>query len=83
MPRTDDVVREVLSLLGPMVEADGGSISLDELSDDESRLDVHYARGFNDACSTCVIDGDSLKAFIEEGLQTRGINIARITVRET
>src|ERR1019366_5039304 len=34
MPRTDDVVREVLSLLGPMVEADGGSISLDELSDD-------------------------------------------------
>ncbi|MEU4657433.1 hypothetical protein AB0G32_26420 [Streptomyces sp. NPDC023723] len=82
MTQVQDVVREVLTLLEPMVEPDGGSIRLAEFSPEQSRLTVDYSRGTNDACSTCVLDGDSLKAFIEEGLQTRGIQLTEITVRE-
>ncbi len=83
MAHTDDVIREVLNLLEPMVAPDGGSIRLAEFSDSESRLAVDYLRGSNDACSTCVLDGESLKAFIEEGLQTRGVELTEVTVHET
>lgn len=82
MTRTNDVIREVLTLLGPMVEPDGGSLHVAEFSDADSRLAVDYLRGSNDACSTCVLDGESLKAFIEEGLQTRGVELSEVTVRE-
>ncbi|MFJ9710302.1 NifU family protein [Streptomyces sp. NPDC101234] len=82
MPRAQEVVQEVLALLEPMVAPDGGSIRLAEFAPEQSRLTVDYSRGHNDACSTCVLDGDSLKAFIEEGLQTRGIELSEVTVRE-
>ncbi|MFJ9563918.1 NifU family protein [Streptomyces fuscichromogenes] len=82
MPQAREVVQEVLALLEPMVAPDGGSIRLAEFAPEQSRLTVDYSRGRNDACSTCVLDGDSLKAFIEEGLQTRGIALAEVTVRE-
>jgi len=82
MPQAQDVVQEVLTLLEPMVAPDGGSIRLAEFSPDQSRLTVDYSRGSNDVCATCVLDADSLKAFIEEGLQTRGIELAEVTVRE-
>ncbi|MEV1025196.1 hypothetical protein [Streptomyces sp. NPDC050264] len=81
MTQSEDTIREVLSLLEPMVEPDGGSIRLAEYSAEPSRLVVDYARGTNDACSTCVLDADSLKAFIEEGLQTRGVPVDEVTVR--
>ncbi|MEV7388200.1 MULTISPECIES: hypothetical protein [unclassified Streptomyces] len=82
MPRAQEVVQEVLALLEPMVAPDGGSIRLAEFAPEQSRLTVDYSRGHNDVCSTCVLDGDSLKAFIEEGLQTRGIELSQVTVRE-
>ncbi|MCX4815225.1 NifU family protein [Streptomyces sp. NBC_01239] len=82
MPQAQDVVREVLTLLEPMVAPDGGSIRLTEFAPEQSRLTVDYVRGHNDACSTCVLDGESLKAFIQEGLQTRGIELSDVTVRE-
>jgi Fe-S cluster biogenesis protein NfuA len=82
MAHTDDVIHEVLTLLEPMVAPDGGTIRLAEFDGAGSRLAVDYLRGTNDACSTCVLDGESLKAFIEEGLATRGVNLAEITVRE-
>ncbi|MGW4911100.1 NifU family protein [Streptomyces sp. NPDC004270] len=82
MPQAQDVVNEVLELLEPIVAPDGGSIRLAEFAPEQSRLTVDYSRGHNDACATCVLDGESLKAFIEEGLQTRGIELAEVTVRE-
>jgi Fe-S cluster biogenesis protein NfuA len=83
MPCTDDVIREVLTLLESMVEPDGGSVRLAGFSDEDSRLAVDYLRGSNDACARCVLDGESLKAFIEDGLETRGVQLSEITVRET
>ncbi|MGW2824279.1 NifU family protein [Streptomyces sp. NPDC001443] len=82
MPQAQDVVQEVLTLLEPMVAPDGGTIRLAEFAPEQSRLTVDYSRGHNDACSTCVLDGESLKAFIEEGLETRGIRLTEVTVRE-
>ncbi|MFF3567587.1 NifU family protein [Nocardia jiangxiensis] len=83
MADTVDVIREVIGLLEPMVAPDGGSIRLAEFAAEKSRLTVDYLRGSNDACSTCVLDGESLKAFIEEGLQTRGIQLTEVIVSES
>lgn len=82
MAQAESVIREVLSLLEPMVEPDGGSLRIAEFSEDSTALVVDYLRGTNDACSTCVLDGESLQAFIEEGLDTRGVKLASVTVRE-
>lgn len=78
-----EVIREVLGLLEPMVAPDGGSLRVGEFAPAEATLIVDYARGVNDACATCVIDGESLKAFIEESLQTRGVQLAGVTVNES
>lgn len=84
MTQPDEIVREVLALLEPMVVSDGGSLRVGELDEGASRLVVDLARSTgDDACSTCVIDAESLKAFIDEGLQTRGVALADITVRES
>lgn len=77
-----DVIDEVLSLLAPMLEPDGGSLRIAEYSEEESRLVVDYLRGSSEACSMCVLDGESLGAFIEEGLQTRGVDLADVSVHE-
>lgn len=82
MTNTDSVISEVLTLLEPMVASDGGSIRMNDYSAEKSRLAVDYLRGTNDACSSCVLDGESLKAFIDEGLRTRGIELSEITVSE-
>jgi len=83
MALPNEVVDEVLGLLEPMVAPDGGSLRVAEFAPERSALVVDYARGVNDACATCVIDGESLKAFIDEGLQTRGLHLADITVKES
>lgn len=83
MTQPDEVIREVLGLLEPMVAPDGGSLRLAEFLPEQSRLTVDYSRGVNEACATCVIDGESLKAFIDEGLQTRGVHLSEITVSES
>lgn len=82
MTQTNDIIREVLTLLEPMVQPDGGSIRIGDFSEEKSQLTVDYSRGVNDACATCVLDADSLKAFIDEGLQTRGVSLADITISE-
>ena len=83
MAQPDEVISEVLGLLEPMVVQDGGSLRVAEFSAGTSTLIVDYAKGHNDACESCVIDGESLKAFIDEGLQTRGLHLSEITVSET
>jgi Fe-S cluster biogenesis protein NfuA len=83
MAQPDQVISEVLGLLEPMVTQDGGSLKVAEFSAERSTLIVDYAKGVNDACASCVIDGESLKAFIDEGLQTRGLHLSEITVSET
>lgn len=76
----DEVIREVLGLLEPMVVQDGGSLRIGEFSPERSTLVVDHVRGVNDACATCVIDSDSLRAFIDEGLQARGVRLDEIIV---
>lgn len=77
------VIEEVLALLGPMVATDGGSMRIGEFSEGESRLVVDYTQGVNEACATCVIDAESLKAFVEEGIRSRGVEVADVQIRET
>lgn len=81
MPRTNDVITEVLGLLEPMVAPDGGALRIAEFSDADASLVVDYLRG-SGACESCVVDGDSLKVFIEEGLAVRGVQFGEVTVRE-
>lgn len=81
MPGTNDVITEVLGLLEPMVAPDGGALRIAEFSDADASLVVDYQRG-SGACESCVLDGDSLKAFIEEGLAVRGVRLAEVTVRD-
>jgi Fe-S cluster biogenesis protein NfuA len=83
MAQPDEVISEVLGLLEPMVVQDGGSLRVAEFSAERSALVIDYIKGVNDACASCVIDGESLKAFIDEGLQTRGVHLTDITVSET
>ena len=83
MAQPDEVVSEVLGLLEPMVIQDGGSLRVADFSAERSTLVVDYAKGYNEACESCVIDGESLKAFIDEGLQSRGVHLSHITVSET
>lgn len=83
MAQPVEVINEVLGLLEPMVAPDGGSLRVGEFSPEQSRLTVDYSRGVNDVCATCVIDGDSLRAFIEEGLQIRGLHLSEVTVNES
>jgi Fe-S cluster biogenesis protein NfuA len=83
MAQPDEVISEVLGLLEPMVVQDGGSLRVAEFSAERSVLVVDYARGVNEACESCVIDGESLKAFIDEGLRTRGVQLDEITVSES
>lgn len=83
MTQPTDVITEVLGLLEPMVASDGGSLRMAEFAPDSATLVVDYARGVNDACATCVIDNDSLKAFIDEGLQSRGLHLTDITIKES
>ncbi|MFT4230257.1 MAG: NifU family protein [Microbacterium sp.] len=78
-----DVIEEVLSLLGPMVATDGGSMRIAEYSESESRLVVDYTMGTNDACAACVIDPESLKAFVEEGIRARGVEVAEVSIVES
>lgn len=83
MAQSDEVISEVLKLLEPMIGQDGGTLSVAEYSPERSTLIVDYARGVNEVCSSCVIDGESLKLFIEEGLEVRGIHLSTITVSES
>lgn len=76
------VINEVLTLLEPMVASDGGSLRIAEFSEEDSRLAVAYNKGANGACATCVIDAESLQAFIDEGIRARGIEVADIRVVE-
>jgi Fe-S cluster biogenesis protein NfuA len=76
------VVTEVLGLLEPMVAADGGSLRMAEFAPDRGLLVVDYDKGVNDACATCVLDADSLGAFIDEGLRARGLHLDTVTVTE-
>jgi Fe-S cluster biogenesis protein NfuA len=82
MTQPDKVISEVLGLLEPMVTQDGGSLTVAEFSAERSALVVDYIKGVNEACESCIIDGESLKAFIDEGLQTRGVHLSEITVSE-
>lgn len=77
-----EVINEVLALLEPMVASDGGSLRIATFSESDSRLAVDYNKGVNDACATCVIDADSLQAFIDEGIRARGVELAEIRVIE-
>lgn len=81
MPRANDVITEVLGLLEPMVAPDGGALRIAEFSERDSSLVVVYQQG-SGACESCVLDGESLKAFIEEGLAVRGVRLAKVRVRE-
>jgi Fe-S cluster biogenesis protein NfuA len=83
MAQPDEVIAEVIGLLEPMVVQDGGSLRVAQFSAEGSTLVVDYARGVNEACESCVIDGESLKEFIDEGLQTRGVHLSQITVSES
>jgi Fe-S cluster biogenesis protein NfuA len=83
MSQPTEVIAEVLGLLEPMVASDGGSLRMAEFAPERGALVVDYDKGRNDACAACVIDSDSLKAFIDEGLQSRGLHLDDITVTET
>lgn len=83
MGEPTEVITEVLGLLEPMVASDGGALRIAEFVSESSTLVVDYDKGENDACAACVIDGESLKAFIDEGLQSRGLHLADITVKES
>ena len=76
------VITEVLELMTSMVAADGGRVELADWSPERSRLEVDYAKGVNEACMTCVLDADSMKAFIKDGLTTRGLDVTEVVVRE-
>jgi len=82
MARPDEVISEVLGLLEPMVTQDGGSLRVAEFSAARSALVIDYVKGVNEACESCIIDGESLKAFIDEGLRTRGVHLSEITISE-
>lgn len=83
MTQPTEVITEVLGLLEPMVASDGGSLRMAGFAPERSALVVDYARGANDACATCVLDAESLEAFIDEGLQARGLHLTDITVQES
>lgn len=83
MAATVDIINEVLSLLEPMVADDGGSLRIAAFSEADSRLAVDYDKGVNEACTACVLDAESLQAFIDEGIRARGVEIADIRVVET
>jgi Fe-S cluster biogenesis protein NfuA len=82
MAQPDKVIRQVLGLLEPMVTQDGGSLRVAEFSAERSALVVDFVKGVNEARESSIIDGGSLKAFIDEGLQTRGVHLSEITVSE-
>ncbi|MGH3247070.1 MAG: hypothetical protein ACRDOI_12775 [Trebonia sp.] len=82
MAQPDKVIRQVLGLLEPMVTQDGGSPRVAEFSAERSALVVDYVKGANEACESSIIDGESLKAFIDEGPRTRGVYLSEITVSE-
>lgn len=73
MSKQQGIVDEVLTLMGGMVAPDGGRVVLADYRPEPSHLEVSYYRGTNDECSTCVLDSESLQAFIDEGLSTRGL----------
>lgn len=83
MAMTQAVIQEVLDMLEAMVATDGGSIRIAKFVEADSRLVIDYAKGVNDACATCVIDAESLRAFVVEGVSARGISLGDVTIIES
>jgi len=77
-----DVINEVLDSLSALVATDGGSMRIGRFDEAGSTLVVDYTKGTNEACAMCVIDSESLAAFVEEGVKARGLDVAHVTIHE-
>jgi len=71
----------VLMLIEQMISRDGGALSFGSYAAAEGRLVVDYDKGPNGGCSECVLDAESLKDFIVEAFETRGLNIEDVVLR--
>lgn len=74
-------VESVLRTMTQMVAADGGEVRLVSFEPEASRLVVDYDRGPKGGCSACVLEPASLKDFIAEALESRGLALQDVVVR--
>lgn len=74
-------IEGVLKLMEGMVSGDGGAVRLGDYDPEVSRLVVDYDKGPKGGCDTCILDAESLRDFIVEALETRGLKVADVVVR--
>jgi Fe-S cluster biogenesis protein NfuA len=73
-------VEAVLEIMTTMVSADGGAVKLVSFDPEGPRLVVDYDEGPKGGCSACVLDRESLKDFIAEALESRGVALREVVV---
>ncbi len=74
-------IEGVLKLMENMVSGDGGTIRINAYDPDASRLVVDYDKGPKGGCAECVLDEESLRDFIVEALETRGLAMGEVVVQ--
>jgi hypothetical protein len=73
-------IEGVVRLMENMVSADGGTVRVKLFDADKSRLVVDYFKGRNDRCETCVLDDESLRDFLLEALENKGLKVEEVVV---
>jgi Fe-S cluster biogenesis protein NfuA len=76
-------VDDVLAKMNNIVASDGGKITLRSYDADAQVLEVDYLMKANEDCPTCSVSGDMLQIFIKDSLQSHGVPIGEVIVKES
>jgi Fe-S cluster biogenesis protein NfuA len=72
---------EVMRKMNAMVAIEGGALALRSY-EPEGALVVDYTMRPNEECPTCSIDGNMVKMFLEDSLDTHGVPVGEVQVTE-
>ncbi len=72
----DPKVKYVLDNFGGILESDGGSLELLDITGGVVR--VRYVQGHNEECPECVLTPEGLRALLLEALQTHAPHIVQL-----
>jgi hypothetical protein len=72
----DTGVLNVIELMGTIVESEGGSLELVEMSDD--RLTVRYVEGSNEECPECVPTQEMVRQMMTASLKVHAPQVSAL-----